>query len=97
MFCMGKVNEIVFVLVKEVVYYRFVWKKYKRIKMFVNWVVGVLGFLRGLVFSVGFVLVLIGIGIFVVVLLGVVGGLFFVIFFGLIVVGKKYDKKMVKY
>ena len=94
---MGKVNEIASALVQEVLHYRLVRKKYKREKTFVNWAAGVLGSLGGLASSAGLASALTGIGIPVVVPLGVVGGLFSVASSGLIVAGKKLDKKMSKH
>lgn len=96
-FRMGKVNEIASALAKEVVHYRLVRKKYKRTKTFVNWAAGVSGSLRGLASSAGLASALTGIGIPVAVPLGVVGGLFSVTSSGLIVAGKKHDKKMAKH
>ena len=72
-------------------------KKYKRAKTFVNWAAGVLGSLSGLASSAGLASALTGIGIPVTLLLGVVGGLFSVTSSGLIVAGKKLDKKMAKH
>ena len=96
-FRMGKVNEIASALAQEVMHYRLVRKKYKRAKTFVNRVAGVSGSLSGLASSAGLVSALSGIGIPIAVPLGVVGGLFSVVFSGLIVAGKKLDKKMAKH
>ena len=89
----GKVNEAASLLAQEAVHCRLVRKIYKRAKTFVNWAAGVSGSLSGLASSAGLASALTGIGISAAVPLGVVSGLFSVASSGLIVVGKKLNKK----
>ena len=93
-FALAKVNEIASELAQEVVHYRLVPKKYKS-KKFVNWACRRLGLPKWS--SAGLASALTGIGIPVAAPLGVVGGLFSVVSSGLIVAGKKLDKKMSKH
>ena len=94
---MAKVKVIASALAQEVVHYRPVRKKYKRAQTFVNWAAEVSGSLSGLSSSAGLASALTGIGIPVAVSLGVVGGFFSLVSSGLIVAGKKLDKKMAKH